>query len=63
MNNVGQSFMYVEIPYEMSMVWAAGAAVLLVLTSAGRLFARVAMVETSFGESPNGQISAQDRTV
>jgi hypothetical protein len=42
---------------------AAGAAVLLVLTSAGSLFAGVVMVETSFGESPNGEISAQDRTI
>lgn len=49
----------------MKCLWcgAAGAAVLLVLTSAGSLFAGVVMVETSFGKGPNEEISAQDRTI
>src|SRR5215472_6503338 len=40
----------------------AGVTALLVLTSAGRLFAGVVMAETSFAKGPNGQIS-QDKTV
>jgi hypothetical protein len=39
------------------------AAVLLVLASAGNVFAGVVMVETSFGQSPNGEIPAQDKTI
>lgn len=41
----------------------AGATVLLVLASAGRLFAGVVMAETSFTKDPNGQISSLDKTV
>ena len=36
---------------------------MLVLASAGRLFAGVVMAETSFAKDPNGQISSQDKTV
>ncbi|MBV8360757.1 MAG: hypothetical protein JO189_22900 [Deltaproteobacteria bacterium] len=36
---------------------------MLLLASAGRLFAGVVMAETSFAKSPNGQISSQDKTV
>jgi Domain of unknown function (DUF4412) len=42
---------------------AVGAAILLVLVSTGRLFAGVVMTETSFAESPNGEISSQDKTI
>ncbi len=41
----------------------AGATALLVLASAGRLFAGVVMAETSFTKGPNGQISSQDKTL
>jgi len=41
----------------------AAATGLLVLASAGRLFAGVVMAETSFAKGPNGQISSQDKTV
>jgi hypothetical protein len=41
----------------------AGATALLVLASAGRVFAGVVMAETSFTKGPNGQISSQDKTV
>jgi hypothetical protein len=41
----------------------AGGAILLVLASAGRLFAGVVMTETSFAKGPNGQISSQDKTI
>jgi hypothetical protein len=48
----------------MKYLWSgASAAVLLVLASAGSLFAGVVMAETSFAESPNGEISSQDKTV
>jgi hypothetical protein len=39
------------------------AAVLLVLVWAGTLFAGVVMVETSFGQTPNGQIPELDKTI
>jgi hypothetical protein len=41
----------------------AGATAVLVLASAGRLFAGVVMAETSFTKSPNGQIFSQDKTL
>jgi hypothetical protein len=41
----------------------AGATALLLLVSAGRLYAGVVMDETSFTKGPNGQISSQDKTV
>jgi hypothetical protein len=41
----------------------AGAAILLMLASAGRLFAGVVIAETSFAKGPNEQISSQDKTV
>src|SRR5262249_8882680 len=41
----------------------AGATALLVLASAGTLFAGVVMAETSLTKGPNGQISSQDKTV
>jgi hypothetical protein len=41
----------------------AGATILLVLASAGRLFAGVVLAETSFAKGPNEQISSQDKTV
>src|SRR5215472_7366806 len=41
----------------------AGVTALLLLASAGRLYAGVVMAETSFTKGPNGQISSQDKTV
>jgi Domain of unknown function (DUF4412) len=41
----------------------AGATALLVLASAGRLFAGVVMAETSFTKGPDEQISSQDKTI
>jgi hypothetical protein len=48
----------------MKCLWSAvaGVTALLVLTSAGRLFAGVVMAETTIAKGPNGQIS-QDKTV
>jgi uncharacterized protein DUF4412 len=41
----------------------AGATALLVLASAGRLFAGVVMAETSFTKGPNEQLSSQNKTI
>lgn len=49
----------------MKCLWCgtASAAVMLVMALGGSSFAGVVMVETSFGETPNGEIPAQDKTI